>query len=328
MTDVFSLAIVGAGGIANAHIGAVEASGGELGISAVVDPVSESARKLAARAEARAFASAGDLFAEVDRGLPVDALVVCTPPSARLDIVEGALSRGIAVMVEKPLAHRLEDAQRLVEMARSRPEVLCAVGYCHRFAPAVLEMRRRLGEGLIGTLTRFENTFATYFPALRERWMSDPAVSGGGSFLDTGSHSLDLFHFLVGEGELVGIVQDVRWEGRGESSATALVRARRSGVAGVILSGWLEPDRFTLRLVGTEGSMAYDYLRPTELVVTDTRNESETLEVESHEVRFARQLSAFAAAARGGARGQLATFEDGLAAAAIADAAQRARRAE
>lgn len=324
MTDVFSLAIVGAGGIANAHVAAAEASNGQFGIAAVVDPQSAAAETLAARTDARALESADGLFREVDAGLQIDALIVCTPPSARLDIVSGALERGIPVLVEKPLAQNLADAQRQADLAAANPGTLAAIGYCHRFTPGVLEMMRRLEAGEIGALTRFENTFATYFPALRERWMSDPAISGGGSFLDTGSHSLDLFNFMVGEGELVGIVKDTQWPGRGESSASALVRAKSSGVGGVILSGWLEPDRFTVRLVGTEGSMAYDYLRPTELILTNTKGESTAVEVETHEVRFARQLARFVAAVRGEEPGQLATFADGLAAARIADAAQRA----
>jgi predicted dehydrogenase len=323
MTDVFSLAIVGAGGIANAHVGAVEASDGQLGIVAVVDPRAEAAETLASRTDAKAVPSAEALFREIDAGLEIDALLVCTPPSTRLDIVRGAFERGIAVMVEKPLAHTLADAERHAALAAEYPGVVAAIGYCHRFTPGILEMQSRMAEGGIGTATRFENTFATYFPGLRDRWMSDPNVSGGGSFLDTGSHSLDLFRFLMGEGDLVGIVKDHQWPGRGESSATALVRARATGVAGVILSGWLEPDRFTVRLVGTEGAMVYDYLRPTELGLIDTKGNTSVVEVESHEVRFARQLRSFASAVRGGDRGDLATFSDGLGAARLVDAARR-----
>jgi predicted dehydrogenase len=324
-TGTVSVAIVGAGGIAAAHISAARSLGEHVSIGAVIDPHEEAARRTATETGATPFSSCGELWRAIERGLTVDALIVCTPPSARVDIVRSALDRGIAVLAEKPLAHTIDDAVKLADLARAHPEVASGVGYCHRFTPAILEMRRRLEAGQIGRLTRFENVFATYFPALAERWMSDPDVSGGGSFLDTGSHAVDLYNFLVGPGELVGIVVDHEWANRGESSATALLRSRDRGVAGVIMTGWLEPDRFTVRLIGTNGSMSYDYLEPTELRITDSQGRTEAVDIESHEVRFARQLEAFIALASGGARRGLATFADGLAAADIAAAAARFR---
>jgi predicted dehydrogenase len=209
-----------------------------------------------------------------------------------------------------------------VELAQGYPMVTTAVGYCHRFVPAILEMQRMLRAGELGTVVRFENTFACWFPQMAQRWMSDVRVSGGGSLIDTGSHSLDLFRFLLGQGKVVGASFRHEWEGRGESNATVLVQGGSS--AGVIASGWAEPARFIVSLVGTRAMASYDYDRPQELHIKPSQGEAKIVAVETHEVRFERQLLAFAEVASGRAdRGGLASFEDGLAVAQMVAEAQR-----
>ncbi len=327
----FALGVIGAGGISNAHSAAAKDSGGLVRIVAVVDPNAQAAAKLAEQHGAKAFASTDDLFRAVDGGdLKLDGVVLCTPPTVRVEPIRHALQRGIAVLAEKPLASNPEDAARIVEIADAHPATLFGIAYCHRFAPPIVEMKKLVASGKIGRLSRFENAFAFHHPPMAERWMSDPAVSGGGSFIDTGCHSLDLFRYLVGPAEVVGSVYDYDWNGRGESSATVLVKAsegKHAGVAGVILAGWLEPERFTVDLIGTNGSLHYDYMKPTELVYRPGIGQPEVIQVESHEVRFSRQLAHFARAARGETpRGDLADARDGLGAAEAVDNAARASK--
>lgn len=322
----FRVAFVGAGGIAKTHADAIGSLGGRVQITAAADPDRGALKSFTDASGARGFASAGELYGEIESGqTPADAVIVCTPPSVREEVIEPALRLGLGVLLEKPIARTAEEGAALCALGEAHPDTPVALGYCHRFTPAVLEMRRMTSAGEIGRLTRFENVFAFHHPPMGGRWFSDPAVSGGGSLIDTGSHSLDLFQFLAGTPEVVGALADHDWNGRGESSATVLVRAREGehpGVAGLVLAGWLEPTRFHLRLVGTEGMVFYDYENPTELLVTRADGSTETRAVETHEVRFARQIEAFARACQGdvGARAAgLATLEDGLAVAHAVD---------
>ncbi|MEM6562379.1 MAG: Gfo/Idh/MocA family oxidoreductase, partial [Planctomycetota bacterium] len=216
------LGLIGAGGIARAHLSAAQ-SLETMSIAAVADTRAEACHALASKANAKPFVSADALLAE-GRDV-VDAVVICTPPSSRIEIVRSALENGVAVLAEKPLAHTADDATELADLAETFDHVTTAVGYCHRFTPAVVEMKRRLAAGDLGHAVRFENVFACHFPAMAERWMSDRAVSGGGSFLDTGCHSLDLCQFVMGPTRVVGAVYGHCWPGRGESNATVLVQA-------------------------------------------------------------------------------------------------------
>lgn len=326
----FNIAIIGAGGIANAHSGAAKNSGGRVAVTAVVDPVEANRSKLAGEHGAKAFGTLEEMLAARKSGLAVHGVVVCTPPSVRLPIVHQALEAGLHVLSEKPVAHTLSDARALAGLADRFPKQVAAVGYCHRFTPAVLKMNELVASGKIGRLTRFENAFACDLPGHETKWMSDPKAAGGGAFIDMGCHSLDLFHFMVGPARVHAAVFDYKWSGRSESGATVLVTSGRSagpnvyaGTAGVILSGWAEASRFTVDLVGTSGTLHYDYEKPTELVFKDLVGKPEVHAIESHDVRFARQLVAFADAAQSGKASQLATFRDGLDA---AEAVERASR--
>ena len=305
----FQLAIVGGGGIARVHIAAAKALG--AAVVAVVDPNGAARTAAAEAADARGFESFDELLAAPE-SRKLNGVVVCTPPSARIPIIRAALQRDIAVLAEKPIAHTLADAKTLVDLVERHPNVTTALGYCHRFTPAVAEMKKRIAAGEIGDVTRFENTFAAPLLRLRDHWMSDPAVSGGGAFIDTGCHSLDLFLHLIGSGKVVSAVFDRAWAGRGESSATALLRSE-SGVAGVIQSGWMEPARFLVTVVGTKGSFTYDYDRPTELRFRSNEGRENTIAVETHELRFQRQLAAFIDLAGGKAPAtHPASFADGV----------------
>jgi predicted dehydrogenase len=316
----FQLGIVGGGGIARVHIAAAKSLG--AGIVGVVDP-NQAARQAAAQAAgAKEFASF-DAFLAAPEARHMNAILVCTPPSARLSIIQAALERGIAVLAEKPIAHTLADAKILAALADRHAKTSMAMGYCHRFTPGIVEMKKRIAAGEIGDVSRFENTFAAPLPRLRDHWMSDPAISGGGSFIDTGCHGLDLFLHLVGPGTVLSAVFDHAWPGRGESSATALLKSNR-GVAGVIQSGWTEPARFVVTVVGTRGSFTYDYDHPTELRFRSSDGPANTISVENHELRFERQLAAFIDMARGKASSiPLAGFADGVFVAQQVQDAQR-----
>ena len=127
---------------------------------------------------------------------------------------------------------------------------------------------------------------------MQTHWMSDPSTSGG-SFSDTGCHSLDLFRYLIGEGQVKAAALHHAWPGRGDSNATVFLQS--NSTAGVIFSGWAEADRWTVTVVGTKGTLAFDFEKPQQLEWRPTSQSSQTIKVESADVRFSRQLQAFVA---------------------------------
>src|SRR2546429_566131 len=60
------------------------------------------------------------------------AALVCTPPSMRVPIIEAALTNGLSVLAEKPIARTVADAKTQADLAGRYPKLATAIGYCHR----------------------------------------------------------------------------------------------------------------------------------------------------------------------------------------------------
>lgn len=332
MTSSTRIAIVGAGGISRAHLAAARALNGKVIITAVVEPRDEARQAfIEASPQTTGFASIDAFFAAGADSI-ADAVMICTPPNARIEIVEKSLAAGLAVFAEKPLANTLASAQKLTALAQQYPKRPTVMGYCHRFESAIVLMRKLAAASELGDVLRFENTFASWHPTMEQSWMSDPQISGGGSFIDTGCHSLDLFRYLiVGDAEVIASTVHHAWPGRAESNATVMLRAaagaRHSKCVGIIQAGWAEPARFEVRLTGTLASLYYNYDMPAALVLVPSRGERTVLNVGSHVDRFTDQLGAFADRVAGRETSvEPASFEDGLAIAQLVDDAARVRQ--
>ena len=127
-----------------------------------------------------------------------DAVWVCTPPSSHLSITRTCVEAGVAVFCEKPLAHDLEDAGRLAELAaRGGPPVAC--GYAQAFLPTFATAQQLLADGVVGAPRRV--TSAMYLSQVfgpQKGWIADVNVSGGGVVANLSSHLLFLLRWYFG----------------------------------------------------------------------------------------------------------------------------------
>jgi predicted dehydrogenase len=122
----------------------------------------------------------------------LDLIVIGTPNSSHVPLARAALERGLAVVIDKPMAPSSADGQRLVEEAESRG-LLLTVFQNRRWDGDYLTLRRLLQEGTLGTVVRFESRFERWRPevspgAWRER--AEPEEAGGLLF-DLGPHLID-----------------------------------------------------------------------------------------------------------------------------------------
>jgi len=108
----------------------------DVHLVAVADPVDEVLRNAADQCGARAFAEPGAMVAEVE----LDALVIAAPTNAHVPLALAAIERGIAVLVEKPLAGTIGEAMKIVAAARQHG-VPVQVGHVERFNPAWIAAR-------------------------------------------------------------------------------------------------------------------------------------------------------------------------------------------
>jgi predicted dehydrogenase len=177
----------------------------------------------------------------------VEAVIVATPPKTHHAIVKRALEAGKHVLVEKPLATRLCDAQELAEIATSSGLVLMP-GHTFIYSPAVNAVRDLIHEGVIGDIH-----FVTSSRMNLGKYQSDGVVC------DLAPHDLSILLYWLDQPllEVAASGSSVFQEGISETAFLTLTFAGGS-TANVQLS-WLAPRKVRqMIVVGSKRMIQYD----------------------------------------------------------------------
>jgi predicted dehydrogenase len=126
----------------------------------------------------------------------IDAVIISTSNDAIPQFAIRALEAKKHVLLEKP-AGRTPSELREVDRASQIHGRLAAVGFNHRFHPALQRAKQQLNE--IGKLLYFRARYGHGGRIGYEKeWRADPQVSGGGELIDQGCHLIDLTLWLGG----------------------------------------------------------------------------------------------------------------------------------
>jgi predicted dehydrogenase len=255
------IGIIGAGGIAQAHLDGYEQIADRARITAVADVDEEAAGRYAARAGGAAVLAD---YRELVASPLVDAVDICLPHHLHAPAILAAAEAGKHVLCEKPLCVSLAEADAIAAaVASSGITLMCAHNLL--FLPTVGPARDLIREGRLGSLytARTTNSFFSPADATNIGWRADRAMSGGGELLDTGYHpTYLLLHLLGGQPvEVTAMLSRHRLDFlEGEDSAQLLVRFA-DGVVGSIETSWAyEPAGSTevFSVVGDRGSLWSD----------------------------------------------------------------------
>jgi predicted dehydrogenase len=131
------------------------------------------------------------------------AVLVFTDNAGSAAFVELAASHGAAVMVEKPMADRLANAERMM-VAAGRAHVPLMVNWPTAWNPAIRHALKLAADGEIGEITRFSFRGGHAGPrafgvsdAFAE-WLYDPARNGGGAYIDYCGYGASMARLLLG----------------------------------------------------------------------------------------------------------------------------------
>jgi len=127
--DRLRMAVVGVGHLGRHHA-RILAGLPDVALVAAADVIADRAAAAVAGTAAEVVTDFRALFGRVD------AVTVAVPTAAHLDVAGAFLERGVHVLVEKPMASSLEDADALLRLAEASGALL-AVGHVERFNPAV-----------------------------------------------------------------------------------------------------------------------------------------------------------------------------------------------
>jgi predicted dehydrogenase len=140
-----------------------------------------------------------DYAALIDRP-DIDAVIVTSYTSAHAEHTELAALRGKPVLLDKPIATTMGDADRIVAASQRVPVMLA---YLLRYLPAYRQVHEAVKEGAVGRLV--SGFYSIRFPAgaikdspdaTSQGWYADPIRGGGGGFLDHGVHFTDFFRWF------------------------------------------------------------------------------------------------------------------------------------
>lgn len=260
-TDKIRIGLIGAGGIAGAHVAGYLRNPDTVTFAAIADPVAESAEKRRGDdTDVRIYSDYHEMIAA--GGL--DAVDICLPHHLHAEAVIAAADAGLHVLCEKPLCLTVEEAQAIAAaVERNGVTIMCA--HNQLFLPAVAAAKELVQSGKLGRVyeVRTTDSFFNDFTPESMGWRAHAATAGGGELIDTGYHPLYLLQYLAGGTpvEVTAMLSRHRLEFmEGEDSAQVLVRYD-NGVVGHVTTSWayqpaVGTEKFSL--VGEKGSLSSD----------------------------------------------------------------------
>jgi predicted dehydrogenase len=254
------IGLIGAGGIAGAHVAGYALNPETVTFAAVADPVRANAEKRAGKTGAAIYADYTDMLAEAD----IDAVDICLPHHLHKDAIVAAARAGKHILCEKPLCLTPEEA-RDVAAAVEEAGVTLMCAHNQLFLPAVAKAKELIEAGTLGRVyeVRTTDSFFNDFDPENMGWRAHAKTSGGGELIDTGYHPTYLMLHLAGgvPVEVTAMLATHRLGFmEGEDSANVLVRFD-NGVIGTLVTSWAyEPADGTERFsaVGELGSLTSD----------------------------------------------------------------------
>lgn len=240
------VAVVGVGNMGWQHSRVFRSLPG-VSLVGVADRDDRSARRAGRFFRCPAFSD----YRQMLRSVGVDAISVAVPTNLHFAIGRDVLRAGRHLLVEKPMSRTLEEARRLITLAK-RSRLTLAVGHVERFNPAIRKLKELYDQGALGQAITVVARRVGLYP---------PSFGGANVILDLAIHDLDTLHYILDE-SIARIAADagrVHVNSR-DDHAEILIEMRRA--TALIQVNWITPVKIrTFSLTGTKGYAEVDELR-------------------------------------------------------------------
>ena len=189
----------------------------------------------------------------------VDAVSICLPTHLHCKVAVDALERGKHVLVEKPIAVSVEEAERMLRAAKAAGRVLY-VGMTHRFYPELREAKKLVDDGAIGSIVACNDCALEHIGFLNTPpWYMEKKFSGGGPALTSGIHLVDRLRWFTGdEVQMVAGAAANPYFGADVEDAGQMFLRFRGGISAQVTVAFMRethPLVCDLQVIGTRGSI-------------------------------------------------------------------------
>ena len=193
-------------------------------------------------------------YSDIDEFLElsgVEAVSIATHTSDHFQSANKCMEKGVHVLLEKPICATVEEAEKLISIARENG-VTFTVGHIERHNPVVNLTREQLDAGRIGQIISICAVRASPFPA---------RIADVGVIMDIGIHDLDVVRNFAGAGVRTISAMATRNRHSSHEDQAHILLGFENGILSHIDVNWLSPMRIRkMRITGTEGLAEMDYL--------------------------------------------------------------------
>jgi len=224
--------IVGAGGIAPAHIKGYLVFPDQVEITVIANPTLERAQKLISEYKLDAEGTAN----YEDRLSEVDIVSICTPPETHKDIAVKALQVGTHVLLEKPMARSLQECDEIIAASEKSGAKLSVVAQS-RFISSINKVisiihEKKYGKLLFSQVNSFWYRGQNYYDLY---WRGLWDIEGGGCTLNHGVHHIDLLLWAKGmPREIISVISNLNHDNSEEEDISLTVLKYADGTLGQI----------------------------------------------------------------------------------------------
>jgi len=252
------LAVIGAGFWGRNHI-RVLSEIPEAELIAVCDINRERAEAISKKYNIKAYADSRDLYRKED----FDAVTICVWSTNLYSKAIEALDAGKHVLVEKPMASRVDEAEKMLEAAESAGLHL-TVGFIERFNPAVKRLKEAIKGGRIGRPVSATGKRVSKWP---ER------IGDVGVVKDTAIHDIDLMRFIFEEDPIAVYARAGRLKHKRFEDYVQVMLAFPDEKSAFLEANWLTPYKVRkLTVTGSEAIITVDYI--TQEITIETSNQT------------------------------------------------------
>lgn len=242
MSADLRMGVIGLGSMGRHHARVIRATTG-MELVAVADPVGDK------------FGVAGDLpvLPDVDAlvAAGIDAAVVAVPTVHHEEVALALAAAGVATMVEKPIAHSVEAGEKVAAAFEASGVVGC-VGYVERCNPAIIAMRERIQQGVLGEIYQITTSRQGPFP---------PRITDVGVVQDLATHDFDLTPWIADSTYVRLTAHTQHRSGRDREDMVVATGRLANGVIVNHLVNWLSPRKERQCIAtGERGALVADTL--------------------------------------------------------------------
>jgi UDP-N-acetylglucosamine 3-dehydrogenase len=229
----------------------------ETELLAICDINAERVKNVAKQFNVKAYTNIGQMLKRRD----IEAVSICTWSTTLAKMALKALNSGKHVLVEKPMATNVKQAEKLLKTAKES-ELHLTVGFLMRFIPGIQQIKNAIENRTIGDLVCATAKRVSEWP---------DRIGDVGVVKDMAIHDIDITRYLFGEEPTAVYAKTGCMKHKKFEDYAQIMLTFDSGKSAFIESNWLTPYKTrTLVVTGSKAIMKLDYITQ-ELTIEDAK---------------------------------------------------------